>query len=180
MRVVLVSLVMLAYPALVYFGLERFEPRVLALLLAAVAAVRALVTRERMWAVAAAGGVALAAVAAMLNDATALKLYPVVVNATLLALFGISLLHPPSMVERVARLREPELPPAAVAYTRRVTQVWCVFFVVNGTIAFATALWATAAQWALYNGLVAYLLMGLLFVVEWLVRRRVRSAAAHG
>ena len=62
MRVVLVSLVMLAYPALVYFGLERFEPRVLALLLAAVAAVRALVTRERMWAVAAAGGVALAAV----------------------------------------------------------------------------------------------------------------------
>ena len=34
MRGVLVSLLMLAYPLLVYVGLARFEPRVLALLLA--------------------------------------------------------------------------------------------------------------------------------------------------
>lgn len=175
MRIVLVSLAMLAYPALVYSGLGRFEPRVLAMLLAAVAAARALVSHERVWMIAAAAGAGLACVAALMNDATALKLYPVVVNATLLALFGISLLHPPSVVERIARLREPELPAAAVAYTRRVTQVWCLFFTANGTIAFATAMWASTANWALYNGLIAYLLMGLLFAGEWLVRRRVRA-----
>jgi uncharacterized membrane protein len=94
----------------------------------------------------------------------------------LLALFGASLAHPPSIIERFARLREPQLPPAAIAYTRRVTQVWCVFFAVNGSIALVTALWASDQVWALYNGLVAYVLIGLLFAGEWVVRRRVRRS----
>ena len=71
------------------------------------------------------------------------------VNASLLVLFAASLLHPPSLIERLARLQQPDLPAAAVAYTRRVTQVWCGFFVLNGSIAAYTALYASAAQWAL-------------------------------
>jgi len=58
----------------------------------------------------------------------------------------------PSMIERLARLREPRLPQAAIAYTRRVTQVWCVFFAINGAIALVTAIWASDQVWALYNG----------------------------
>jgi uncharacterized membrane protein len=49
------------------------------------------------------------------------------------------------------------------------------FFVINGTIAAALTLWAPLAWWTLYNGLIAYLLMGLLFAGEWLVRQRVRG-----
>jgi uncharacterized membrane protein len=115
-----------------------------------------------------------------------LKLYPALVNAVFLGVFGLSLWHGPTVVERMARLREPDLPPAAVAYTRRVTQVWCGFFVVNGAIAVGTALWASPAAWALYNGLISYVAMGALMGGEWLVRRRVRgriaaarSGAAH-
>ena len=96
----------------------------------------------------------------------------------LLAVFAISLRYPPSAIERLARLQEPDLPESGVRYTRRVTQVWCGFFIVNGSIALATVLWASDAAWALYNGLIAYLLMGLLFAAEWLVRRRVRAAQA--
>jgi uncharacterized membrane protein len=103
-----------------------------------------------------------------------LKLYPVLVNAVMLGVFGYSLLSPPTVVERFARLREPELSPAGVAYTRRVTQVWCVFFIVNGSIALATALWASPKVWSLYNGLIAYLMMGVLFGSEYLVRLYVR------
>jgi uncharacterized membrane protein len=55
-----------------------------------------------------------------------------------------------------------------------------VFFAVNGSVALATALWASTALWTLYNGLVAYLLMGALMGGEWLVRRRLQGAAAHG
>jgi uncharacterized membrane protein len=51
-----------------------------------------------------------------------------------------------------------------------VTQVWCWFFSVNGAIALATALWASPAIWTLYNGLIAYLVMGLLFAGEYVVR----------
>jgi uncharacterized membrane protein len=101
-----------------------------------------------------------------------LKLYPVLVNGALLAAFGYSLVSPPSMVERFARLSEPDLPPAAIGYTRRVTQVWCVFFVFNGAIALGTALWASQDVWALYTGVIAYVLMATLFGVEYLVRLR--------
>ena len=61
-------------------------------------------------------------------------------------------------------------------YTRTVTKVWLGFFVFNGAVALATALWASDAVWALYNGLIAYCLIGILGGAEWLVRRRVRRS----
>ncbi|MGJ4749149.1 hypothetical protein ACQV5M_22485, partial [Leptospira sp. SA-E8] len=107
-----------------------------------------------------------------------LKLYPVLVNAVLLAVFAWSLRHPPAVIERLARLAEPALPPSGVAYTRGLTRVWCGFFIVNGLLALVTALWPRQAGgdeiWALYNGLIAYLLMGLLFAGEWLLRPHLR------
>jgi uncharacterized membrane protein len=81
------------------------------------------------------------------------------------------------MIERFARLSEPELSPAGVRYTRHVTQVWCAFFVVNGAIAAYTAAFASREAWALYNGLIAYVLMGVLFGGERLVRRRLMRIA---
>ncbi|MFY2564325.1 hypothetical protein ACN469_42435 [Corallococcus terminator] len=180
LRPALLGVLSLAYPLLVYWGLGRFEPRWMAVPLVGMAVVRAVATRERVWLVTAAGALVLAGTSMLGNHALPLKLYPVLVNAMLLTVFATSLAYPPSVIERLARLREPELPASGVAYTRRVTQVWCGFFVVNGSIALSTALWASDATWALYNGLIAYGLMGLLFAGEWLVRRRVRASHAHG
>jgi len=70
------------------------------------------------------------------------------------------------------------LPAGGVAYTRKVTIMWCAFFVANGLAALATALWASNEVWLLYNGLVSYLLMGALFAGEWLVRRRIKARMA--
>ncbi len=179
-RPALVVLLTLAYPLLVYFGLGRFEPRWMALPLVGIAVVRAVATRERVWLVAALGAGVLAVATLVGNSALPLKLYPVLVNGVLLGVFATSLAFPPTVIERLARLREPELPPSGVAYTRRVTQVWCGFFVLNGSTALATSLWASDAVWALYNGLISYVLMGVLFAGEWWVRRRVRAGHAHG
>lgn len=181
---VLLGVVTLAYPLLVYAGLAHLQPQWLALLLGGMALLRAAVSRTAFWWVAAAGALALAAIGFAGNSLLPLKLYPVLVNAVFLTLFAVSLARPPSAIERLARLTEPDLPPQAVAYTRRVTQVWCGFFIVNGGIALATTLWASNAVWALYNGLISYGLMGTLFAGEWLVRRRVRARVdaelAHG
>jgi uncharacterized membrane protein len=100
-----------------------------------------------------------------------LKCYPVLINVFMLILFGYSLIAPPTAIERIARLKEPNLPPIAVTYTRRVTQIWCGFFVINACISLSTALWASPAIWSLYNGLISYLLMGLLFGSEYLFRQ---------
>ena len=117
----------------------------------------------------------LAATAIWYNALLPLKLYPAMVSAAFLCIFGYSLLAPPSIIERMARGRGPELPPFVVAYTRRVTQVWCVYFLINGAIALGTALWAPAAIWSLYTGVISYVLMGLLFAAEYLVRIQVKK-----
>lgn len=166
------------YPVLVYLGLAHAEPRVLALLLLGLALARFLVSRTHQALGIALAGLLLAALTAWSNQLLPLKLYPVAVNAALLLLFGLSLWKGPPVVERLARLQEPKLDARGVAYTRRVTQVWCGFFVLNGGIALFTALWASEQVWALYNGLIAYGLMGLLMGAEYLVRRRVRSSPA--
>jgi len=106
------------------------------------------------------------------------RLYPVFMNLAFLAAFGASLFRGPSMVERLARIAEPDLPEAGVRYTRKVTMVWCGFFLINGAIALWTAVAASMEVWTLYNGLIAYLLMGALAGTEWLVRRRVRAKHA--
>lgn len=165
-----------AYPLLVYFGLSVAEPRALGLLLLALALGRYLMQRTQAALGLAVAGFVLAMLALWSNDRMPLKLYPVVVNAGFLLLFGGSLLKGPPVVERIARWREPDLDARGVAYTRRVTQVWCGFFVLNGGLALATALWADEALWALYNGLIAYALMGALMAGEWCVRRKVRAA----
>ena len=178
-RTLLFIALSLAYPLAVYLMLGRFEPRWLAVLLCALALLRAAATRERIWLVGAVVTGLLALWATVFNAALPLKLYPALVNALMLLLFGLSLRFPPSAIERIARLQDPKLPPEAIAYTRRVTQVWCGFFVLNGTLAAVTAFFASDRLWALYNGLIAYVLMGTLFAGEWLVRQRVK-ARMHG
>jgi uncharacterized membrane protein len=169
------------YPLLVYLGLAHAEPRVMALLLLVLGLARfATAGGSRQALFVAFAGLTLAAFTALSNDALPLKLYPVAVNAALLLLFAASLWRGPTVAERIARLHDPQLDAAGVAYTRRVTQVWCLFFIANGGMALATALWASESTWALYNGLIAYGLIGLLMGGEWLVRRRVRAKkSAH-
>lgn len=172
----LALLITLMYPLAIWFGQGRVEPRWLAGLLLLAAATRLPALKlSGVARASAAGAMLLVGWAIWSNLLLPLKLYPVLVNAALLAGFGYSLLAPPSMIERLARLREPDLAPAAVRYTRRVTQVWCLFFIVNGSIALGTAVWASEALWSLYTGVIAYILMGLLFGAEYLLRRRFRG-----
>jgi uncharacterized membrane protein len=163
----------LVYPLAIWLGHGSVEPRWLAGLLLLTAATR--LPQLRLSAAArwtAGGALLLVALAVAWNAVLPLKLYPVLVNAAFLAAFGASLVSGPSMIERLARLREPELPQAAVRYTRRVTQAWCVFFVVNGALCLGTALFSPEAVWSLYTGVVAYVLMGLMFGGEYLLRMR--------
>lgn len=123
-------------------------------------------------------GAGLVALGLLSRAELGMRAYPVAVNAVMFCLFFSSLLHGQTFIERLARLKEPDLPPAGVRYTRRVTWAWCMFFIFNGSVAAWTALYADLATWTLYNGLISYLLMGLMFGAEWLVRRRVRGVAA--
>ena len=101
--------------------------------------------------------------------------YPVAVNLIMLAVFASSLKGEQSIVERLARLQDPNLSPRGVRYTRNVTKAWCVFFVLNGAIAATTALIGDLKLWTWWNGLLSYGAMGLMFGGEYLLRCRLKA-----
>jgi uncharacterized membrane protein len=117
----------------------------------------------------------LAAVAAVgvFDRPLAVRLYPVFMNAAMLSVFAVTLWRPPSMIERFARVLDPDLPPSGVRYTYKVTIVWIAFFALNGAIALWTVLQPGWAMWSLYNGLVSYVAAGMLLLGEYIVRLRV-------
>lgn len=102
--------------------------------------------------------------------AIALLYLPALVNACLLFAFGRTLLRGPSLVETLARLQEPELSDAQIAHCRTFTAVWCVFFAINTGVCLSLAVREDLWLWALYTGVLSYVLMGMVFGVEWLVR----------
>jgi len=167
-----------AYPLLVYVGVSRWSPRVLGLVLLA-ALLPGLVSKLRtadrahLWPVLRVplSIFALVGLGAALDEPRFFYALPVLVNLMLLANFAATLRGPVSMIERFARMQEPELPPGGEAYCRKVTIVWCWFFVANAAASAALALWAPVAWWSLYVGGIAYLLIGVMFTVEYIVRK---------
>ncbi|CAM4514353.1 hypothetical protein [Klebsiella pneumoniae] len=175
----LTGLMLLAWPFLIWFGLTHNSLHWLLPLMSLLLFLRFRQTRRQagplrvVTQVAAVAGIALCVASYLLKTHQLLLFYPVVVNGVMLAVFGGSLWTSMPIVERLARLREPTLPESAVRYTRRVTQIWCAFFIGNGGIALLTALHGDMALWTVWNGMIAYLLMGALMAGEWLVRRQV-------
>lgn len=100
------------------------------------------------------------------------KLYPMFVSSVLFIVFFTSLfIGKKSIIERLASLKvkKEEQTPFFKKYCTNVTKVWCLFFVVNGCISFITIFMDTQI-WTLYNGVISYILMGLLFTFEYIAR----------
>lgn len=171
------TVILVGWPFMIYFGLKKFEPRYLALLIVLLVLMRkgsfkkikALKYPDLsiiIITLVLAGGIYWS------NSEILLRLYPVVISLGLLSIFALSLFRPPTIVERIARTDHPNLSNDGVRYTMRVTQVWCVFFLCNASVAGATALYASREVWILYNGFISYLLIGIIFCSEWIVRQR--------
>jgi len=103
---------------------------------------------------------------ALTSSQRLLSLYPALVNVGLFTAFAATLFRGPSMIEKFARLQRPDLDARGVAYTFRVTQLWCLFFVVNGAFSVYTALAWSHGAWSIYNGVVAYALTATLLLGE--------------
>lgn len=99
--------------------------------------------------------------------------YPVLSNAMMLSLFGGSLWSEQSLVERLARLHTPNLPPHAIRYTRNVTLLWCGVFGLNILITSGLILLENYTAWAFYTSVISYVIIGVVMCLEWIVRQRV-------
>ena len=173
----LVTVLGLAYPLLVYAGLVFVGPRAVVVAAGVIVVLHLAAARGR-WrsadvrraAVPAllVGGIL--AVVAVLNDGRVFLFVPALVNFGMLVGFARTLYRGPSMIETFARLQRPGLPASRGPYLRAVTWVWCAFFAANVLVSVALACWGTLAAWTLYNGLLAYVLVGALLAIERVYR----------
>jgi uncharacterized membrane protein len=175
----LIGFLTMLYPLAVYFGTHYLEPWKIASVLFVLLAIRlaASYSVQHWSSPLLLVGMVYCGFAVWSNELLTLRFYPAIANAALLLVFSWSLWSPPTVIERFARIQHPDLPPEGVIYTRRVTQVWCGFFILNGSLALITALWSSFEIWSLYNGLIAYLLMGILFIGEYLIRIKTQNHA---
>lgn len=175
---IILMLLIFAYPFAIYFGLDYFEPKYLALLIAFIFLLRFITISSRIKSTAnsslfliTAAGIGTNLLGAISNQDLIMKLYPVIINLLMFGIFFYSILYPPTVIERLVRIKSPDLPEEAVEYITKVTLIWCGFFIINGAISLWTALFATVKIWVFYNGFLSYIFIGVLFVTEFTYRQ---------
>lgn len=99
------------------------------------------------------------------------RLYPVIMALIAFSFFFISLSRTP-VCEAFARRMRGDLDEKGVRYCRKLTVVWTVFLAFNFMASLASV-FLSPGVWVFYNGFLSYLLMGGLFLGEFIYRRRV-------
>lgn len=172
-----------AYPVAVWWALTHRSPRTVGLVALAIVVplfglyvLRA--DRRHLWPVLRLplSVLALLLTGTLLNEPLFFLLLPVLISTALLVQFALSLRGEMPIIERFARMQEPDLDegpkgPRKLAHCRQVTVAWCVFFILNGGVAAVLAFTAPTRWWAIYAGGIAYGLMFLMFAAEYIVRK---------
>ena len=177
MKNIVLGSIFVLYPLIVFFGLKWVEPTYIALVLGCLACFRFYYNKTSInipfIKVVGINVIILLMLSLFNNSSFILKLYPVVMSLSFLSIFLYSLVKPPSVITLIAGARG-KLTVNSVQYTKKVTAVWCAFFLINASISFTTV-FLNDEVWAIYNGLISYVLMGTLFLGEWIVRKRFKK-----
>ncbi|GMO30215.1 MAG: hypothetical protein Pg6A_19050 [Termitinemataceae bacterium] len=117
-----------------------------------------------------------------------IKIYPLLVNAAWFVVFMSSLFFPPNFVYKIASLfdksiRNPDIKPCIIKFSRRSTVVWCVFFALDTIIAWFTIFapqfihlkneHTADVIWGIYNGAVTYIAMGVITIIQIITAKRI-------
>ena len=102
-----------------------------------------------------------------------MRAYPAVVVGCFLAVFAFSLRGTP-LVEKFARGMGEALDERGVSYCRKATVAWTIFLAAHFAVTVCTV-FASPGVWAVYNGFIAYVLLGAMFLGEYVARRMARN-----
>ncbi len=172
LRSVISSLIFLLYPYLVYRGVKEgvvwFAPAVIA----SIYFYQAVKARSRRVRVQKIAIVIILFLGAIFYQDLMAKLIPIIIQLSLMLFFGKTLLKGkgPSLVERFAQLEFPEIPPVLKRYCRHLTMMWTGFFAFNIVTCVLLALFAPVEWWAIFTGVLIFLLTAILMVSEYIWR----------
>lgn len=103
-----------------------------------------------------------------------IKFYPCWITAVFGWMFLSSLIHKDPIILKFAKLWDTSIPvhpgyDQISRYCITWNWIWVAFFTFQLVINFYLAMWGSSRAWAIYNGLVSYLLQGLMFVLQFSV-----------
>jgi len=102
---------------------------------------------------------------------------PVLICSALAWMFGRTLMPGQvPLITRFAQAMSGPLSPEVQRYTRGVTKFWVALLTTLAVVNLLLALFAPPVVWSLFTNFISYLLLGAVFLGEWLFRRRVLGA----
>ena len=114
-------------------------------------------------------GMAIVIFAFHYTDLIFFKYYPPIVNFCFFVVFFSSIFQEKTVIQKMALIMEPSADEFVMLYTRRLTYVWSAFMFINFLVSFATIFLSKTIR-TLYNGFISYMLVGIFFGVEYIVR----------
>ena len=174
-----VYLMVLSYPLLVHFGLivNNIVPMAIMSLLVAFA------ISIKFWRTAFLLSLMLVAALLMLTNNAIADLYflpPVAINFFVGTIFlhGLGKNQRP-LIEKYIELMEGEVPLAERQYARSVTKVWVVVLFLLMAESIILWLYFPHEVWSLFTNFINYLILASMFVIEYVVRRKVFPDKHH-
>ena len=120
------------------------------------------------------GGVlaALLGAAVLLHQQALSALPSIALNLMFAGVFGATLRQGYTpLIVRIAELDGGALAPPFARYLRALTQAWAIFFVTMAGLSLVLILYAPFEWWSLFVNVLMWPLVGMMFAVEWMVRR---------
>lgn len=99
-----------------------------------------------------------------------LKIYPVIMNCSVLVAFACSLRKKP-LITVFAEKMKVCMTKEKLEYTRKATRAWAYFMLFLSILSFST-IFMSDFIWMIFNGFISYVLIGCMFCAEWLVRKK--------
>ncbi len=105
---------------------------------------------------------------------------PIAINLMLFGVFSQSLRagRTPVVTATAHKIRG-ELTPAVASYTRKVTVFWSGLFLLMAAVSLLLALFAADMIWSTFTNFVSYLILGVVFIGEYLLRPYLLPAEKH-
>ena len=99
-----------------------------------------------------------------------IKFYPPVMNFIIFITFFSSLFAEETVIQKFAHLMAGNKYNSIIAnYTKKLTYVWVCFTFVNFIVSIVT-IFMSDKIWLLYNTCISYVLIGLIFIIEYPIR----------
>lgn len=175
---VLMTILLVGYPIIVYVVIKYLGVRAAALLLITLLVPRAIHLKIYnrkdflLILIQVVCVLLLASLTLVFKNPLFLQQVPALISLFFFCSFSFTLFKPPPMVERFARLVQDDLTRDERSHCRVVTYIWVGFFLIHAVIIEMLTLVASFDAWTVYTGVLGYILMGIIFSGEYIVRKK--------